>query len=197
MLRLAVPLVLLATFAGCLGGGEPEAPAAAAPAADKASAETVAANATFAMEPDAANGTVVPVATPIAYSGRTPASVCQFIAGQCLDAQPGTEDFHMLDPVEGQGKLLALQVTYGEQAPGMDFYVGVCFGPDEGTQCTEYQTGPSPLVVEFDLSSYPPGTPFGISVGSLNTAAMETATMVFAPVDFEVAGTLTSLPATA
>ena len=198
MLRAAAPLVVLVLLAGCLGGAEPEATTAGASSstAQEGAADASQASATLTPTENATDASaVIPVATPIAYSGHTPTGVCQFMVGQCLDAQQGTEDFHMLDPVAGQATLLALQVTYGEQAPGMEFYVGVCSGPDEGTQCTDYQTGPSPLVVEFDLSAYPPGTSFGISVGSLNTAAMQTATMVFAPVDFEVAGTLTSLPA--
>jgi hypothetical protein len=116
------------------------------------------------------------------------------MAGVCEFPQAGTEDYHMLD-VAGQARTLALQVTYGEQAPGMSFYVGVCVGEDEGSECLEYRTGPSPLVAEFDLSGYPPGTAFGISIGSGNfDAAAHGVGVVFGPADFEVQGTLTSLP---
>ena len=193
MLRAAIPLVVLVLLAGCLGA-EPETPAAPV---DASGAEATAAQDAEALENASTPAIVTPVATPVSYAGSTSASVCEFMAtGTCMAVQSGTEDYHMLD-VAGQAKRLALQVTYDGQLPGMDFYVGVCIGENEGSECLDYQTGPSPLVVEFDLSSYPPGTDFGISVGSLNTAATATGAMVFGPSEFQVEGTLTSLPPTA
>lgn len=193
MLRAATPLLVLVLMAGCLGGGEPEAPAAGAasdgPSLGVESGEAAEVTAENASEIPP----LVPIATPVAYSGTAPVGVCQFIAGQCAFATAGSEDYHMLE-VPGQAKTLALQVTYAGQAPGMDFYVGVCIGENEGSECLEYKTGPSPLVVEWDLSPYPPGTAFGISIGSVQTQATSTATMVFGPAEFDVAGTLTSLP---
>lgn len=195
MFRAASPLVVLVLLAGCLGGADPETPAAATPNVQAAGSGATATGTTATLAANETNASVViPVATPVSYSGKTPAGACVFMAGVCQFPQGGTEDYHMLDPIAGQAKTLALQVTYGEQAPGMTFYVGVCMGEDEGAECLDYQTGPSPLVVEFDLSGYPPGTAFGISVGSLNEQAINAGVLLDAPVDFEVAGTLTSIP---
>lgn len=195
MLRAATPLLVLVLLAGCLGGAEPEA-STSETGSQTASPDTQP-EATSEVKPsENATGSSgnVPVGTPVSYSGKAPVGVCQFIAGQCQFVVAGSEDYHMLD-VQGHATHLALQVTYSGQAPGMDFYVGVCVGEDDGSDCLDYLTGPSPLVVEFDLSSYPAGTQFGISIGSLNTAAEPAATYVFGPADFEVVGTLTTLPA--
>jgi hypothetical protein len=197
MLRVAVPLAVLVLLAGCLGAkDDPVAPAAAGPQA-QASGNGASATASLSAVNDTPPAPPVPVVTPVSYAGRTSAGACVFIPNVCEFPQPGTEDYHMLD-VAGQAQRLVMTLTYGQQVPGMEFYVSVCASETEGEACFEYQTGPSPLAVEFDLSGYPPGAAFGISVGSLNAAGAGAGVgIVFGPADFSVEGALTSLPAAA
>lgn len=193
-MRLLVPLVLVLAVAGCLGGGDggaPETPAAAADTPASGAGDALG-NTTLSTDPDAE--TVSPVAVPVSYSGRSPLGVCVFAAGQCVVPQPGAEDYHLIEAPPGRPTHLSLQVTYSGQLPGMAFYVGVCVGADEGAECTDYQTGPSPLVAEFDLSAFPPGGVYGISVGSISEPAMNAGAAVFGPADFEVVGVLTLVP---
>lgn len=198
MMRAVTPLVLLVLLAGCLGGSETEAPAAQAPeaaAAPAADAATV--TATDAAANATAPGAALPVVTTISYAGSSPTGVCEWAAsGACVFMQSGAEDFHAVE-APGQAKLLSFQVTYTGTLPGMDFYVGVCAGENEATDCADYVTGPSPIAVQADLSSYPPGTVFGISIGALATPAMMAGVAVFGPADFQVEGTLTSVPVSA
>lgn len=192
MLRLALPLAFVVLLAGCLGGGDasseetPDAPKAGAPTANAATDPLV--NASAAPQEPA------PVETIISYVGRSPVGVCDFIAtNACQHAQQGSEDYHLVE-APGQPTRLAVQVSYTGQAPGMDFYVGLCIGENEGVDCFEYVTGPSPVTFEADLRAYPPGTVFGLSVGSLHTAAVTVGVGVFGPADFEVVGAITSIP---
>lgn len=186
MLRpLAIALPFLLTLAGCLGTDEPLDTAAAqadAPTATNATAEADAST----------NATVVElVPIPVAYSGSTPTGVCAFMVGQCEFTSAGSESTHSLDTAGKVMTHLAVQFTYGEQKPGMAFYVALC--EDVGSHCTEYQTGPSPLVLEYDLESFPPGTAFTLSAGSVGGQAEAAGVITFAETTFDVKGTLTSV----
>lgn len=196
LLRAVVPLVLLVLLAGCLDGSGNEAPAADAQTATPAADGTV----TPAVE-DVANATApdaaMPITTPVSYSGSSPVGVCEFMAvGACVFPVAGSEDFHLIE-APGQAKRLNVQVTYAGQLPGLDFYVGFCSGDEEPTDCANYVTGPSPFTLDVDLSSYPPGTVFALSIGSVVTPAMMAGAGVFGPADFQVEGTLTSIPVSA
>lgn len=184
MTTRAIVLALSLLLAGCLA--KDEAPVdAAATQADVG--PDLAANVTA----DAANATATPTLTPVAYSGTTPVGACAFLVGQCQFIATGTEDYHLIQ-TEGQPVRLLLSIAYGAQQPGMSFYAALCEGENEGETCTEYVTGPSPLVLDYDLSAHAPGTLLGISVGSVNVDAAAAGTMLFGESTFDVTGTLTT-----
>lgn len=194
MLRyLSLAAVLL--LAGCLNAED--APAEGGD--DVATAAVDAAEPQNAVvEAEAAESAAIALlVTPIEYSGSTPVGVCNFIVGQCEWANEGTEDFHMLG-LQGAAQWLSVAFEFSGQAPGMQFYAAVCPAEAEGGDgCSEYVTGPSPLLLEVDLTQFPAGTDLGISVGSLNQEAAQSGTMVFGAADFTVVGTATSMPPTA
>lgn len=188
MLRFALPIALALAAAGCLNNAPPEEDVATASAPEGAEAAVVAPEQAMATEMTIDEG---PLTTLVSYEGSTPAGVCQFIVGQCQWAEQGSEDFHMLDVV-GQAQWLTVAITYGEQAPGMEFFAAVCPADAEGGDgCSEYVTGPSPLMLDVDLTAFEGG--IGISVGSLNQAAGATGAFVFGAADFQVEGVLTSV----
>lgn len=128
------------------------------------------------------------VETPISYSGTTPRGACTPIACQF---ESGSEDFHVIEVV-GQPVKLVLTITYGEQAPGHEFYVGICAGDDEMADCGDYQTGPSPMELEVDVSSFAADAPIGISTGSVFGPGAMAGVLVFGEADFDVVGTLSA-----
>lgn len=190
--RAALLLTLFLITAGCLGGDEPAeeaAVAASTPTNADASAGTASApeeNATLAE----------PVAVPVSYSGSTPTGACAFPVGQCHWTQSGSEDYHAIE-ASGRATRISVSIAYADQAPGMQFYVALCRGEgaDESTvTCEDYQTAPSPILLDLDLSADPAGTSYGLSVGSVSDAAGATgAGMVFGPSTFDVEGVLTVL----
>lgn len=184
---LLAPLALLA--AGCIGsaGTPEEAPTVAEPPA--AAAEE---SLTSGAEANATAAPAGPVPVPFSYAGSSPTGVCTPV-GVCEFAQGGAESYHVIEH-EGHATRLAAQVTYGEQLPGMDFYVGICVGPEGSVECGDFRTGPSPLVVEFDLAAHVPGQIVALSIGSVSTPAAMAGALVLGPATFEVAGTLTVMP---
>lgn len=191
-MTLALTIAFVLALAGCLGGKADPVSSASVKATPTAPSATQAATNASANATDAP----MPVLLKVGYSGNTGTGACVFTVGQCQFAQPGVEDNHMFDPIKGTPTRLAIQFTYGEQKPGMEFYVGFCSGPDHATMsCGDYQTGPSPYLREFDLKSYPAGTLFGMSVGSLNGAGESGGAIVFADVAFQAEGTFTVIPA--
>lgn len=188
MLRPLVAIVSLFALAGCLSP-EAEAPVEAA-SADDAGAMASAENA-MAQTPAVDDAQAAPplVETPIAYEGSTPQGACTMVS---CHFEGGSEDFHVIDVV-GQPVKLTLTITYGEQIPGHEFYASVCHGEDESADCSEYETGASPLVIEYDLAAHPSDSPMGVSVGSVNFAAGAAGLMTFGPADFSVEGVLVTV----
>lgn len=193
MLRaFTILLVIALPLAGCLGKDEPLDTASVATNASAATnATSASASATGAL--DNATSVAAPVAVPISYAGSTPEGACVFVAGQCQWTQAGSEDDHAID-FTGTAKRIVVNITYGEQHPGFTFYVALCRGEgvDEGgVECPDYQTAPSPIVLDVDLSADPAGTKYGLSVGSVNDAgASAGAGMLFGAAEFSVDGAI-------
>lgn len=192
-MRAVLLLTLSLVVAGCLGADEPVAQSAAAQPADA----SVDAGAVAATIPEDNATAAEPVDVPVSYSGSTPTGACVFPAGQCHWTQSGSEDYHAIAST-GRATRISLSIAYADQAPGMQFYVALCRGEgvDESTvTCEDYQTAPSPILLDVDLSSDPAGTSYGISVGSVSDATGATgAGMVFGPSTFDVDGALTVVP---
>lgn len=192
-MRAAFALALAILAAGCLGGDAPvESASVATPTAPAPEAAT-ASNATESVADESA---VAPKPVSVSYTGTAPAGACVFPAQAC-QWTGGSEDYHAI-AYQGRATHLAIQVTYADQAPGMTFYISLCRG--EGTDettvtCDDYQTAPSPMMLEFDLRGDPAGASYGLSVGSVSDAVGSTgAAMLFGPANFAVEGTLTVLP---
>lgn len=178
----ATVLALVLVFAGCLGADEPVE--AASTQQELAVVEAAAQlNATVAEEEP------VRATVPLSYSGNTGTSACVFAIDLCESVQPSREDFHVFEGIVGTPVHLVATFTYPEQKPGATFYVGFCSGPTiEEVVCDDYQTGPSPYAREFDLTTYPAGTLFGLATGSLNPATEPAGAFVFVDSTFEMAG---------
>lgn len=193
MIAIRTVLALLlaaATLAGC--AGKPDAATAAvSPAAVTA---TPAPNATA----NASMETPTPVPVPVAYQGTSAQGACTYgtPADQCQFSSSGTETFHKID-YKGRATHLAVQVTYPAQQPGFAMYVGLCASKPgaavTSNDCADYQTAPSPMTLEFDLAKAPPGTAFGLSIGSVAAAPTPSGALLFAQSDFKVQGTMTTV----
>ena len=184
-------LILALLAAGCVDTAETAE--RAAPSEGDASAIAGESGAGAPDEVAEAEAVLVPIAVPVSYSGTTPEGSCSMLG--CHWVTAGSEDFH---PIEHEGKAtkLAVQVTYRDVKPGMEFYIGLCLGDgaDEASvSCDGYVTGPSPLVVEFDLAGHVAGDQVALSTGALNGTSTASGVMVFTASSFDVAGTLTVL----
>lgn len=186
--------ILLLTFAlvaaGCVGASDAPLETASADVASPGNATAAPIVETTSEDP------AIPVAVPVSYSGSTPEGVCS--AAGCQWLSEGAEDYHPIEHT-GHATKLAVQVTYADVKPGMEFYIGICIGDGaDETQvtCRDYTTGPSPLVVEFDLADHVPGQGIALSTGALNGLSTMSGLMVFSSSSFQVEGTLTVMPST-
>jgi hypothetical protein len=187
-LTFLVLVVLAGGLAGCMGGPAAPTPKGDAPTISPAAVEAPPAN-------DTANVTLMPAPVPITYSGTSPTGVCTYgtPADQCQFSAPGTEGFHMVE-ANRKPTHVAVQITYGAQQPGMEFYATICKGKKgdpSSFNCSDYKTAPSPMLLDVDLRALPADGAIAISLGSLNITPTPAGAMTFSSVDFKVQGTLT------
>lgn len=107
-----------------------------------------------------------PVVEPVAYEGRTPGYAC-VRALQCADLQEG----EFLGPAFGSATphRLVGNVTWSAESPAaerfvVELVVDMGSGWEWDPEREPESSGASPVLVDWDLTPYPPGTRFSVYV---------------------------------